>query len=59
MKGLYTENIVSIILRTGRDGILPGKNPTSCFFLMNGGLIVTEAERGELLWIYNKTTGLK
>jgi len=26
---------------------------------MNGGLIVTEAERGELLWIYNKTTGLK
>lgn len=34
--------------------LLPGKNPTNCAFLKNGGLIVTEAERGELLWIDNK-----
>jgi len=36
---------------------LPGKNPTNCAFLPEGGLIVTEAERGELLWIDNKVKG--
>lgn len=37
---------------------LPGKNPTNCAFLVKGGLIVTEAERGELLWIDNSIKGI-
>lgn len=38
--------------------LLPGRNPTNCAFLRNGGLIVTEAERGELLWVDNKIKGI-
>ena len=37
---------------------LPGQNPTNCAFLPDGGLIVTEAERGELLKIDNRKKGM-
>ncbi|WP_080903529.1 SMP-30/gluconolactonase/LRE family protein [Parabacteroides sp. Marseille-P3160] len=36
---------------------LPGKNPTNCAFLPTGGLLVTETERGELVWIENGVKG--
>lgn len=36
---------------------LPGKNPTNCAFHPEGGLLVTETERGELLWIENGIKG--
>ena len=37
---------------------IPGQNPTNCVFLPDGGLIVTEAERGELLKIDIKKKGM-
>lgn len=38
---------------------LPGKNPTNCAFLPQGGLLVTEAETGQLLLISNGVSGAR
>lgn len=37
---------------------LLGKNPTNCAFLPKGGLLVTETERGELLFVDNQIKGI-
>lgn len=59
---VYGQKAIKIISPQGIivDAIeLPGQNPTNCAFLPDGGLLVTEAERGELLIIDNGKKGRK
>lgn len=57
---VYGQQAVKCIDPTGNiieQIILPGKNPTNCAFLPDGGLLVTEAENGQLLKISNGIFG--
>ena len=59
---VYGQKVIKVVSPHGViiDEIeLPGQNPTNCAFLPGGGLIVTEAERGELLKINNRKKGIK
>ncbi len=49
---IYGDNVVKVVSLKGdiiREITLKGSRPTNCAFLPNGGLLITEAERGELL----------
>lgn len=57
---VFGQNRLKVVSPDGKiieQIILPGKNPTNCAFLPDGGLLVTETERGELLWIDNGVRG--
>lgn len=59
---IYGQQVVKVISPKGKiiDAIrLPGKNPSNCAFHPDGGLLVTETEKGELLFIDNHIKGCK
>jgi len=51
---VYGQSAIKVVSPSGkvvRVIELHGKNPTNCAFAREGGLLVTEAEKGELLFI--------